>query len=108
MKEKYKVEFLFFIFCFKFFILYFQSSNFKQMIKEFFIKQMANQALKDAPIPADQKEKMIEMICKNPELFQKIAEESQSLMKEKNMDQMTAVMQVAGKYQNELKNLLGK
>ena len=75
------------------------------MIKEFFIKQMAKQALKDAPVPPEQKEMMIDMICKNPELFQKIAEESQKLMTEKGMDQMTAVMQVAGKYKDQLKDL---
>ena len=69
---------------------------------------MARQALKSAPVPEEQKEKMIEMVSKNPELFQKIAEESQSLMKEKGIDQTAAIMQVAGKYQSELKNLMGK
>jgi len=78
------------------------------MFKQFFMKQMAKQALKNAPVSEEQKNMMIEMVSKNPELFQKIAEESQKLMTEKGIDQMTAVMQVSEKYQNELKGLMNK
>ncbi len=78
------------------------------MFKEFFMKQVAKKALKNAPVSDEQKNMMIEMVSKNPELFQKIAQESQALMTEKGMDQMTAVMQVAGKYESELKGLMGK
>ncbi|MEI6296505.1 MAG: hypothetical protein WCO84_02545 [bacterium] len=75
------------------------------MIKEFFMKQMLKKALKDSPVPEDQKEMLMNMVIKNPTFFQKIAEEAQVLMKEKGLDQMAAVMQVASKYQEELKNL---
>ncbi|HBM46119.1 MAG: hypothetical protein UT05_C0007G0005 [Parcubacteria group bacterium GW2011_GWF2_38_76] len=75
------------------------------MIKEFFMKQMLNRAMKDAPVPVEQKEMLMNMVMKNPALFQKIAEEAQSLIKDKGLDQMTAVMQVAEKYKEELKGL---
>jgi hypothetical protein len=75
------------------------------MIKEFFLKQALNQALKNAPVPAEQKEMLLNMVMKNPALFQKIAEEAQVLMKEKGIDQMTAVMQISEKYKDELKGL---
>lgn len=78
------------------------------MIKEFFMKQVAKQALKNAPVSEEQKNMMLEMVSKNPQLFQKIVEESQKLMTEKGLDQMTAVMQVAQKYQAELKGLMNK
>ena len=77
------------------------------MIKEFFMKQMAKKALKDAPVSDDQKDMMVNMISKNPELFQKIATESQELMTKEGMDQMTAAMKVAEKYKDELTNLAG-
>lgn len=75
------------------------------MIKEFFLKQALNQALKNAPVPEEQKQMLLNMVMKNPGLFQKIAEESQVVMKEKGVDQMTAVMQVSEKYKEELKGL---
>ncbi|HRY62633.1 MAG TPA: hypothetical protein P5056_02605 [Candidatus Paceibacterota bacterium] len=75
------------------------------MIKEFFLKQALNQALKNAPVPEEQKQMLMNMVMKNPGLFQKIAEEAQVLMKEKGMDQMAAVMEVSKKYESELKGL---
>ena len=61
--------------------------------------------MKNANIPDAQKEMLMNMVMKNPELFQKIAEESQILMKEKGLDQMTAAMQVMTKYKSELQKL---
>lgn len=75
------------------------------MLKEFFLKQALNQALKNAPVPEEQKQMLMNMVMKNPALFQKIAEEAQALMKENGTDQMTAVMQVSKKYESELKGL---
>lgn len=75
------------------------------MIKEFFLKQALNQALKGADVPEEQKQMLLNMVMKDPALFQKIAEEAQVLMKEKGIDQMAAVMQVSKKYENELKGL---
>ena len=45
------------------------------------------------------------MIEKNPDLFQKMGLEIQEEMK-KGKDQMTASMEVAKKYESELKNIM--
>ncbi len=55
-------------------------------------------------IPQDQQEKMILMIEKNPELFQKIAIEMQEEMK-KGKSEMDAAMAVMPKYKHELQKL---
>lgn len=55
-------------------------------------------------IPQDQQEKMIAMIEKNPELFQKIALEMQEEMK-KGKSEMDAAMAVMPKYKDELQKL---
>ena len=55
-------------------------------------------------IPQDQQEKMISMIEKNPELFQKIAIEMQEEMK-KGKSEMDAAMAVMPKYKHELQKL---
>ena len=59
--------------------------------------------LKD--VPEAEQEKMIGMIEKNPELFQKIGLEVQNLMKQ-GKDQMSATMEVMQKYQEELKKII--
>lgn len=56
-------------------------------------------------VPAEEQEKMLGMIEKNPELFQKIAREIQEEIKA-GADQMSATMKVAQKYQEELKGLM--
>ena len=73
------------------------------MLKNFLMKKMLQSKMKDVPV--DQQEKMIGMIEKNPELFQKIAAEVQEKMKG-GMDQMTATMEVTKKYQEDLKKLM--
>ena len=61
--------------------------------------------LKGAGLTEEQQNKLIEMVSKNPGLFQKIAEEAQGLMKNHGMDQMQAIMKVAEKYKSELGDL---
>lgn len=56
-------------------------------------------------VPPEQQEKMIAMVEKNPELFQKIAAEVQEKMKG-GMDQMGATMEVMKNYQEELKKIM--
>jgi len=68
------------------------------MFKDFFIKKALENQM--AGVPEDQKEKMIEVVQKNPELFKKMAE------MDKGKDQMAAVMEVGKKYQTELKELM--
>lgn len=70
------------------------------MIKEFLLKKM----LKGKGVPDEQIDPLLEMIKKNPVLFQKIAEEVQERLK-KGGDQMQVIMEVMQKYQSELKNL---
>ncbi len=72
-------------------------------IKNFLLKKMLKSKMKDVP-EADQ-DKMIELIEKNPELFQKIGIEVQQKMKE-GKDQMAASMEVMQKYQDDLKKII--
>lgn len=72
-------------------------------MKSFFLKKMLKSKMPD--IPEDQQDKMIGMIEKNPELFKKIAEEIQEKTKN-GKDQMTAAMEIAQKYQNDLKGMV--
>lgn len=60
--------------------------------------------MKKQGVPEDQQEQMVGMFEKNPELFQKIAAEVKEKV-DSGMDQQTALMQVAQKYQNDLKDL---
>lgn len=75
------------------------------MIKEFFLRKMLEKQLSN--VPADQREKLIAMVTKNPELFQKIAQEAQEKMKS-GMDQMSAMMAVMQAHQSELKEAMGE
>ena len=75
------------------------------MFKEFFMKKMLASQLKGAGLSQEQQDKLIEIVTKNPALFQKIAEESQQLMKSQGMDQMKAIMKVSEKYKSELGDL---
>ncbi len=73
------------------------------MFKEFLMKKMLKSKMKD--VPEAEQEKMMKLVTENPELFQKIALEIQTKMKE-GKDQMTASMEVMGKYQSELKGII--
>ena len=72
--------------------------------KNFMMKKLLERQLKNAP--AEQREMILTMLDKNPELFEKIALEMQAEMK-KGKDQMSAAMKVMPKYQAELQSALG-
>jgi len=74
-------------------------------LKSFLLKKLLKSKMKD--VPEAEQDKMLALIEKNPELFQKIAVEVQSKMKE-GKDQMAATMEVMQKYQAELQGLMGK
>lgn len=74
-------------------------------LKDFFLKKMLASQLKGAGLSEEQQDKLIEMVSKNPELFKKIADEAQNLMKMNGMGQMQAIMKVAEKYKSELGDL---
>jgi hypothetical protein len=76
------------------------------MIKEFLMRKMLERQMKD--VPKEDQEKMISMITKNPELFQKIATEVKAKVDGTNgpkMDQMKATMEVMKNYESELRAL---
>jgi hypothetical protein len=73
------------------------------MLKEFFIKKM----LTSKGVPAEQVAPLMEVINKNPALFQKIAEEVQEKLKTGG-DQMQITMAVMQKYQSELRQIFPK
>lgn len=72
-------------------------------IKNFFMKKMLESKMKD--VPKGEQEKILSLIEKNPELFQKMAEEIQEEMK-KGTGQMEAAIKIAQKYQDDLKGLI--
>lgn len=72
-------------------------------MKTFLMKKML--ASKMQGVPQAEQDKLFAMIEKNPEIFEKIAQEIQVEMK-KGKDQMSATMEVSKKYEKELKSLL--
>jgi len=74
------------------------------MIKEFFIKKI----LKSKGVSAEQAELMLEVIKKNPGLFQQIATEVEAKIKQSGADQTQATMAVMQKYQSELRQIFPK
>ena len=75
-------------------------------MKNFLLRQAAKWKLKD--VPEGQREQILTLIEKNPELMQKIAEEIERRTKKGGEPQMKATMEVMKKYQNELRDLLGQ
>lgn len=72
-------------------------------IKTFFMKKMLASQLRG--VPQAEQDKLISMIEKNPAVFQKIAEEVKEKVKN-GKDQMAATMEVAKKYEDQLKGLM--
>ena len=73
------------------------------MLKQFFIRKIMEWQMKD--LPKDQREKIMAMVDKNPQLFEQIAKEAQEKIKN-GMDQTTAMISVMQKHQVELKKLM--
>lgn len=71
-------------------------------IKDFLMKKMLASQMKG--VPQAEQDKILGMLQKNPELFQKIGTEVQAKMKD-GKDQMTATMEVVKKYEEDLKKL---
>jgi len=72
--------------------------------KNFMMKKVAERQLKDAP--ADQKEMIMTLMEKDPELLEKISKEMKAEMKA-GKTQMSAAMKVMPKYQKQLQGLMG-
>lgn len=73
-------------------------------IKNFMMKKLAERQLKNAP--PEQRELIMTLMEKNPDLFQKISTEMQAEIKS-GKTQMAAAMKVMPKYQKELQSLMG-
>jgi hypothetical protein len=72
-------------------------------MKNFLIRKLLESKLKN--ISETEKEKILSAFEKNPELFQKIALDLKAEM-DKGKNQMDAFMEIAQKYQNDLKGIL--
>jgi 2-oxo-4-hydroxy-4-carboxy--5-ureidoimidazoline (OHCU) decarboxylase len=72
-------------------------------IKTFLMKKMLASQMKG--VPQAEQDKILTMIEKNPDLFQKIGTKVQAEMK-KGKDQMAATMEVVKRYEAELKGLI--
>lgn len=75
------------------------------MFKDFFIKKALESQLKNLPV--DQREQILKAVSKNPDLFVKIAKETQRKMKE-GMNQQQATFSVLKNHKDELRKLLQK
>lgn len=75
------------------------------MFKNFFMKAMLKSQLKD--VPESQRDMLLSMVEKNPDLFQKIAEEVQQKVKG-GKGQQAASIEVMTKYKGELQKLMQK
>ena len=64
------------------------------------MKKLLDSQMKD--VPADQKQMIMEMLDKDPVLFEKIAKEMQAELKSNGNNQMNAAMKVLPKYQKEI------
>jgi hypothetical protein len=73
-------------------------------IGNFFLKQLLKSKMKGVP-EADQ-QRIFNALDKNPQFFQKIAEEVQVKVKS-GKGQQEAVMEVLSKHQDELKRIMG-
>jgi hypothetical protein len=77
------------------------------MFQEFVLRQMLMAQLKKLNLPKDKQDKIVNAIVKNPEFFKKMTEEMQSEMKN-GLSQMQVAQKLAGKYQDEVKKILGE
>lgn len=73
-------------------------------IQSFLTRQVANWKLKD--MPAGQREQLLAMMEKNPELMKKIGEEIERRTKKGGESQMKASIEVMKKYRNELASIM--
>ncbi|MCA9366502.1 hypothetical protein KC722_02895 [Candidatus Kaiserbacteria bacterium] len=73
-------------------------------IKNFAVKKLIEKQLKN--VPADQQQMIMELVEKDPKLFEKIAKEMQEELKKNGNNQMAAGMKVLPKYQAEIMKIM--
>lgn len=69
-------------------------------MKNFAMKKLIDSQMKN--VPEDQKQMIMEMLEKDPVLFEKIAKEMQAELKANGNNQMSAAMKVLPKHQKEI------
>jgi hypothetical protein len=69
-------------------------------MKQFAMKKLIQSQMKD--VPEDQQQMILEMIEKDPQLFEKIAKEMQAELKANGNNQMAAASKVLPKYQQQI------
>ena len=74
------------------------------MIQQFLVRQALKMKMKD--MPEAQREQILALVEKNPDLFKKIGEEVDRRVKG-GENQMKATMEVMKKYREELSGLMG-
>lgn len=75
-------------------------------IQDFLLNQAMKWKMKD--VPEEQREQIMSLVKKNPELFKKIGEEVDRRVKKGGEPQMKATMEVMKKYRSELAGLMQK
>ena len=73
-------------------------------VQNFLLRQVAKHKMKD--LPEGQREQLLGMLEKNPELMKQIGEEIDRRVKKGGENQMKATMEVMKKYRNELAELM--
>ena len=73
-------------------------------VQDFFIRQIMKSKLKD--VPEEQREQIMTLVTKNPDLFKKIGEEIDRRVKKGGEPQMKATMEVMKKYKQELSKIM--
>jgi hypothetical protein len=75
-------------------------------IQDFFINQALKWKMKD--VPPEQRDQIMALVKKDPELFKKIGEEVDTRVKKGGENQMKATIEVMKKYRTELAALMQK
>ena len=73
-------------------------------VQDFFLRQMMKAKMKD--VPEAQREQIMALVTKNPDLFKKIGEEVDRRVKKGGEQQTKATMEVMKKYRQELGELM--
>ncbi|MEK7602241.1 MAG: hypothetical protein AAB472_02045 [Patescibacteria group bacterium] len=75
-------------------------------VQDFFTRQLMKSKLKD--VPEAQREQIMTLVTKDPELFKKIGEEIDRRVKKGGEPQMKASMEVMKKYRSEIQALMAR
>ena len=73
-------------------------------VQDFFLRQMMKAKMKD--VPEAQREQIMALVKKDPDLFKRIGEEVDRRVKKGGEPQMKATMEVMKKYRKELSGLM--